>query len=141
MHIYYGSLGKDTNNVAEMEGLWQGICIAEQLQFFPLEVEGDSLILINAAKNIQAGTAADKVATSWRLLSKMEDLAAKLTNPHSLSFQHVRRTANKVADRLANQGVSNFFSGSLDIVDDEHLRQDCITLVQKDLSPPDAGGC
>jgi len=29
LHIYYGSLGKDTNNVAEMEGLWQGICLAE----------------------------------------------------------------------------------------------------------------
>ena len=41
-HIYFGSLGCDSNNAAELEGLWQGICIAESENFFPLEVEGDS---------------------------------------------------------------------------------------------------
>lgn len=105
-------------------------------------MEGDSLILITAAKKIQAGATAVKVATSWRLLSRLESLEAKLQNPHSITFQHVRRTANQVADRMANQGVSQtsqYFSGSLDIVEDEQLKKDCIALVQKDLSPPGCG--
>lgn len=140
--LLYGSIGKDTNNAIEMEGLWAGICIAEQKHFFPLEVEGDSLILIAATKRIQAGTPVVKVASSWRLLSRLESLEEKLKNPPSIAFQHVRRTANQVADRLANQGASQlipYFSGSLDMVDDDKLKKECISLVQKDLSLPDAG--
>eukprot|EP00253_Pinus_taeda_P022049 PITA_22049 len=106
IHIYFGTMGKDTNNAAELEGLWKGICIADKKNFFPLEVEGDSLILINAAIRIQAGTSAAKIASSWRLLSRLELLEERLRNPHSITFKHVKRTANKVADRLANQGVN-----------------------------------
>lgn len=72
-----------------MEGLSQGICLAEQKHFFPLEVEGDSLILIAATKKIQAGATAIKLATNWRLLSRLESLEAKLKNPQSITFQHV----------------------------------------------------
>jgi len=143
VRVYYGTIGKDTNNAAELEGLWKGICLAEQHHFFPLVVEGDSLILIEAAKRIQAGTKAVKIATSWRLLSRLEYLEEKLHNPLNITFQHVRRTANQVADRMANQGVSQskpYFSGSLDMVDDAQLKQDCINLVQKDLPLPDAAG-
>jgi len=47
-----------------LEGLFEGICIAEQKNFFPLEVEGDSLILITVATRIQAGTSAAKITSS-----------------------------------------------------------------------------
>jgi len=47
--MYHGSMGRDTNNTAEIEGLWQGLCIAETKNLLPLEVEGDSQILIEAA--------------------------------------------------------------------------------------------
>lgn len=107
-----------------------------------MEAEGDSLILIAVAQRIQAGSLAVKVASSWRLLSWLESLEEKLQNPPSITFQHVRRTANQVADRLANQGASQlipYFSGSLDIVDDDKLKKDCISLVQKDLTLLDAG--
>ncbi len=89
-----------------MEGLWKGICLADQHNFYPLEVEGDSLILINAAIRIQAGTTAAKIASSWRLLSRLETLEERLRRPNNILFKHVRRTANRVADRLANQGVN-----------------------------------
>eukprot|EP00253_Pinus_taeda_P027831 PITA_27831 len=101
LHIYYGTIGKDTNNAAELEGLWKGICITNQKNFFPLEVEGESLILITVATKIQAGTSAAKIASSWRLLSILELLEERLRNPRSITFKHVRRTANKVVDRLA----------------------------------------
>ncbi len=102
LHIYYGTIGKDTNNAAELEGLWKRICIADQKNFFPLEVEGDSLILITTTTRIQAGTSTAKIASSWRLLSRLELLEERLRNPQSITFKHVRRTDNKVADRLAN---------------------------------------
>lgn len=142
LQVYYGTMGSDTNNVAELEGLWQGIRLADQNHLYPLEVEGDSLILIAMAKRIQAGAKAVKVAKSWRLLSRLEDLEEKLQTAPNISFHHVRRTANKVADRLANQGVSQStpsFSGSLNTVDNAQLKQDCIALVQTDLPSPDAG--
>lgn len=44
---------------------------------------------------------------------------------------------------MANQGISHlipYFSGSLDMVDDDQLKKECIFLVQKDLSLLDAGG-
>jgi len=140
--IYYGTLGIDTNNAAELEGLWIGIKLAEHHHLFPLTVEGDSLILIEAAKRLQAGSKAVKIATSWRLLSRLEELEEKLHNPLNITFQHVRRNANQVVDRMANQGVTQaeaYFSGSLDTIDDAQLKQECIDLVQKYLPPPDAG--
>ena len=106
MHIYYGYLGMDSNNVAELEGLWHGICIAEKENLFPLEVEGDSQILIEAAIRIQSSTPATKIALSWHLLSRMEQIEAWLRVPRTITFKYIRRSANKVADRLANQGVN-----------------------------------
>ena len=64
MHIYYGSLGRDSNNVAELEGLWHGICLVEKENIFPLEVEGDSQILIEAVIRILSSTPAENIASS-----------------------------------------------------------------------------
>eukprot|EP00253_Pinus_taeda_P032484 PITA_32484 len=142
IYIYYGSSGTNTNNMAELEGMWKGICIADHLNFYPLEVEGDSQILINAAIRIQVGSSAAKVASSWRLLSRLEALEDRLRQPNSIIFKHVRRTANKVADRMANQGVNQqgpHFAGYLHDAKDKKLQQDCHTLALQDLNPPDAG--
>eukprot|EP00253_Pinus_taeda_P017014 PITA_17014 len=141
-HIYYGSTGTNTKNVAELEGMWKGICVADQHNFYPLEVEGDSLILINAVTRIQAGTSAAKIASSWRLLSRLETLEARLRRPNSILFKHVRRTTNRVADRLANQGVNQHrphYTGTLHDVEDTLLQQDCHSLVLQDLHLPAAG--
>ena len=40
--IYYGSIGWDTNNSAELEGLWQGLNLTHLLNLSPIIVEGDS---------------------------------------------------------------------------------------------------
>lgn len=142
LHIYHGTIGKDTNNTAKFEGLWKGICIAEHKFFFPLEVEGDSLILITAATRIQAGTSAAKIASSWRLLSRLEQLEERLWTPRSITFKHIRHTANKVVERLANQGVNQqlpYLSGPLCDSNDVQLKHECTSLVQQDYSLPDAG--
>jgi len=54
---------------------------------------------------------------------------------------HVRCIANKVADRLANQGVNHqipYFSSPLSNSDDEQLKHECTSLAQEDYSFPDA---
>eukprot|EP00253_Pinus_taeda_P020881 PITA_20881 len=89
-HVFFGSIGNDTNNAAELEGLWKGLCIADQQGFYPLVAERDSQILINAAIRIQAGTPATKVASSWRLLNRLESLEVRLRKPNSIIFQHVK---------------------------------------------------
>jgi len=48
--IFLGSIGWDTNNSTELEGLWQGLLLAQHHGFFPLVIEGDCQILINMAK-------------------------------------------------------------------------------------------
>jgi len=106
LHIYHGSLGKDTKNAAELEGLWKGIYIEEMENFLPLEVEGDSQILIEAATWIHSSTSAAKIASSWRLLSRLEQIEEWLRTSRNITSKHIQCLANKVADRLANQGVN-----------------------------------
>ena len=143
LQIYYGSIGINSKNSAELEGLWEGLLIAEEANLFPLEVEGDSQILMEASSRLQLGTPASKVATSWRLLSKLELMKQWLKAHHAISFKHIRRTANKVADCLANKGVNQtllLFKVSLNSSSDDTLIHDCTHLVHKDSSILDAGG-
>eukprot|EP00253_Pinus_taeda_P025694 PITA_25694 len=70
--IYCGNIGWDTNNSTELEGLWQGPLLSRNHSFHPLEVEGDSQILINMAKHLLNGSHAKKIATSWRLEARLE---------------------------------------------------------------------
>lgn len=44
---YLGSIGWDINNSEELEGLWQGLIIAQKQGIFLLVIEGDLQILIN----------------------------------------------------------------------------------------------
>ena len=50
LHIFLGSIGEDTNNLAELEGMLQGINIVIREGWLPTMVEDDSLILVHMAK-------------------------------------------------------------------------------------------
>ena len=45
----------------------QGLFLTQYHNFYPLEIEGDSQILIDMATRLQAGSFATKLAKSWRL--------------------------------------------------------------------------
>lgn len=65
----------------------------------------------------------------------------RLRTPRSITFKNIRRTANKLADRLANQGVNQqllYFSGPLSDSNDEQIKNECTSLAQQDHSFPDA---
>eukprot|EP00253_Pinus_taeda_P027174 PITA_27174 len=114
--IFYGSIGWNTNNAAELEGLWRGLKIAQGQRLTPLIVEGDSQIIINMVSKIQQGKDVQKVSSSWRLATRLEILQKWLRSNKAISFKHIRREGNKLADFLANLGVDRgeeFFEGSL----------------------------
>lgn len=141
-YIFFDSLSRDSNNATKIEGLWHGLSIADKENFFPLEVEWDSQILIKAAIRLHSGSTATKVASSWRLLSRLEQIEKWLKVPRAITFKHIRRTSIKVVDRLANQGATQiipFYEGPLHNSDDAQLIQHCTSLVHHDLQALDAG--
>lgn len=68
--------------------------------------EVDSTLIINLAKKISWGTATEKVSKNWRLILIFKWIHNHLQSLHTLTFKHVQRTSNKLADLLANQGVN-----------------------------------
>lgn len=99
-----------------MEGLWRGLNLAYIQRLTPLIVEGDSQIIINMISNTQQGKEVQNVSNSWRLATRLETLQTWLRNHNAISFKHIRREGNKLADFLANLGVvkgEEFFEGSL----------------------------
>ena len=70
-------------------------------------VEADSKITINSVKRINCGTRPKKVFNRWKLIMVYQRIHVHLQGLRTVSFNHVRRSANKLADLLANQGVNN----------------------------------
>lgn len=116
LKVFFGSIGWNTNNAAELEGLWRGLKIAQKQRYTPLIVEGDSQIIINMASKIQQGSETQKVSRSWRMVSRLELLQLLLRDNKAISLKHIGREGNKLADFLANLGVDRgkeHFEGSL----------------------------
>ena len=103
--VFMGSIGEDTNNSAKLEGLLHGAEMLIRRGFLPMIIEGDSNILISAAKRLLSGQKTEKISLSWRLAYRLECLRVLLLSHPATSFHHVRREANKVANCLANAGV------------------------------------
>eukprot|EP00253_Pinus_taeda_P017843 PITA_17843 len=142
IQVYFGNIGWDTNNSAELEGLWQGLLVARSQNLQPLIVEGDSQIIIRMATRIQNGSQTRKVADSWRLEARLHSIAQELHNHRALTFHHIRREGNKVADLLANIGVESSHPlqvGNLSIIPSAQKTRECKELLQNDIEPPDAG--
>ena len=140
-NIYYGSIGWDTNNSAELEGLWQGLCLTLHYNFFQIIIEGEYQVLINMVKQLLRGTNPAKVAHNWRLAARIDRICNWLQSNREISFTHVKHEGNKVVDLLANIGTDStitFTHGPLTIIHEEEMLQNCTMLVHKDCSFPNA---
>lgn len=140
--LYYGNMGWDTNNSAELEGLWRGLLLAGEHNYYPLEVEGDSQILINMAKKILNGSQTRNITTSWRLEARLENIERELQKNRAITFIHTRRDGNRVTDFMANEGVRTdhtLLIGPLNTILTNDKAQECSQLVQSDAAPPDVG--
>ena len=101
----YGFLRIESNNAAEIEGLIQGLEWVLENFHEPLIVEGDSQMVICLASKLQNGSQSSKVSSSWHLEIRIETLLFGLIQGKAVSFTHVRRNDNKMADYLANMGA------------------------------------
>lgn len=70
-------------------------------------IEADSELLIRAAKKISNGTSPDKVSKHWKLFQVFYHIYSHLQTLKTIKFSHVKRKANILVDRLANEGVTN----------------------------------
>ena len=65
-------------------------------------IEADSEIYINAVKKISYGIVPERVSKHWRLIQVYQRIQKHLLSLRTISFNHVWRKANKLADLLAN---------------------------------------
>ena len=93
-------LGHTTNNVAEYEALLMGLEALAQLGGKNIRVQSDSELMVRQL-NGQYRVKNEK-------LQALHDKArALLRQFDSYRILHVRREANKLADRLANKGIDD----------------------------------
>jgi hypothetical protein len=89
--ISVGSIGHNSNNVAELWGLLRGLQLAQEQGYHQLIVEGDSQIILSLFAKILHGVDPDKISPCWRLASGLNAIVA-LAQPHlALIPSHIRR--------------------------------------------------
>ena len=98
-----GFIGTDSNNVAKVEDLLHGIHMVNQYKWTPLIAEGDSKVVLHMERKIHHGNSSTKVASSWRLEGRLENLVEFMHPRLALSFNHVKRNGNKLAANLGTE--------------------------------------
>ena len=96
--------------MAKLEGLINGLIWAKKTGKLSLVVEGDSQIIINTARKLQAGSLMSQVSKNWRWESRLSILRQILTGEEALLLTHIKREGNRVVDAMANSGVESEFS-------------------------------
>ena len=91
-------LGRTTNNVAEYEGLLMGLRALLELGSKHIVVQSDSQLMVRQLNG-------EYRVKDEKLKALFEQAVGLLRRFASYRILHVRREMNKLADRLANQGV------------------------------------
>jgi ribonuclease HI len=138
--MFTGFLGETTNNVAELTGSLRGLQAALMKDYRNIILEGDSQVIIHLITQILNGKMPSKISPSWRLSGLLEDFKNLLTPALSIVPVHVKREANCVADRLANEAAEkeNDLSRWMDeTTDPPDIFNSCLDLATRDMLPPD----
>ncbi|KAH9293663.1 hypothetical protein KI387_041132, partial [Taxus chinensis] len=100
LFVYVGPLGWQTNNMAEARALLWGVLLAKEKGFKDIQIEGDSLIIINALNN--------QGSINWPLRNILNDVKETLKYFVKVSYNHTLRQGNKCVDKMANyRALSN----------------------------------
>ena len=92
-------LGQNTNNIAEILAIWQGLNQARRLSIKKLAIIGDSRIIIQALKLKKAPNSMDLAHYHRKVTTQLKDF-------EDVQFYHVLRNLNQNADHEANMGAS-----------------------------------
>jgi len=82
------------------------------------------------------GAQVHKVTPSWRLSAILKDLQGQLCNMKGITFQAIRRKANKLADALENEGIDSNLAEYHSLWQDQkvgELKSNCHNIQQSDL--------
>ena len=96
-------LGKQTNNVAEYEGLLLGLARAKELGAHELDVRADSLLLI---RQLEGAYQVKNVALK-ALHAKAKEL---LRSFDRVDLRHIPREENTLADEMSNRAIDERMS-------------------------------
>jgi ribonuclease HI len=105
IRLYARSLGNSTNNVAEFGALETGLEILSREGMTNTIVEGDSMLVINTVRRLQNGTRVGKIQRHWRLAQSLQKIQKHLQTGIIMELRWVRRSANGLVNRIANEGV------------------------------------
>ena len=97
-------LGKMTNNMAEYEGLVRAVEKAQALQIFDVLIYTDSLLMANQIN----GTYKISNHILRQYAMKVKQLAEHFD---TFTVQYVPRERNKIADKLAKEGIKKGQAG------------------------------
>jgi hypothetical protein len=118
----------------------RGVQLALDHNLTCLIIEGDSKVIIELASKIINGRNPEKITPSWRLLGPLYSFQAILRPSLTIITSHVKRDANKVADKLANAGVDLTRQITLTIPgrsQSSTIWTQCQELAQRDYPHPD----
>ena len=104
--LCWGYIGKKSNNVAKLKGLLAVLAMAAQHGWLPIILEGDSQIILQMATKLLHGKLVNNVADNWKMSHSLDLLRGLLRDHSEVQIHHVKRKANRLADLLANYGVS-----------------------------------
>lgn len=104
LHSFSRYLGETTNNVAEYRALLAALEYALEHRYLRLRIVSDSELLVRQMQ----GHYKVKNADLKSLHGQARDLVARLS---AFSIEHVRREANRDADRLLNQRLDSATDG------------------------------
>jgi len=104
---FHYNLGKATKNMAELMAFDKCLEILKLNHSSNVLIEADSEISINEVKKMSYGTTQERVSKHWRLIQVYQRIQKHLLSLQTVSFNHVWRKANKLADLLADHGVTN----------------------------------
>ncbi|GLJ57123.1 hypothetical protein SUGI_1300790 [Cryptomeria japonica] len=93
----FGPLGVTSNNMAEIAGLLAGLEWSAGRGFRSLEIEGDSLIVLNGIIN--------QKFENWKLEASRPKIQGLCDSLDRYSLKHIYREGNSAADWLANRGI------------------------------------
>lgn len=95
--IYWGYIGLNSNNMAELRGLLEGLRMATSHGWMPLILEGDSQVILQMATKLINGKKVRKVTENWKMNFSLEELQTLLRHHSEVQIHYVRRKAKKIA--------------------------------------------
>ena len=65
-------IGENSNNVAELKGILEGLAMAAQYGWLPIILEGDSQIILQMANKLLHNKMMNKVDDNWKMAHSLE---------------------------------------------------------------------